>query len=56
METEVAELIIYHYQMEDFVNILLAQDYKVQIEKYNNDKILINVIDKFKINDKEEEE
>ncbi len=55
MRNCVGKIIIYNYQMEDIINILLINNYYVEIQKYNNDKIQICIYG-YKLNVQESED
>lgn len=54
MKNIVGKIIIFNYQMEDFINILLCNDYYVELQKYDNEKLQITIY-KYGINKESEE-
>lgn len=52
MKTPIASLIIKTYQMEDLINILLNNNYIIELEHNDENTVLITV---YKKNEKEEE-
>lgn len=47
MKVPIGSLIIQYYQMEDFIDIVLNNGYKVEIEKENEGKALITIYKSF---------
>ena len=54
MKKLIATITIERYQMEDFINILLNNNYYVEIQKYDNEKLQITIF-KYRINKESEE-
>ena len=46
MKAKTDSIIIQFFQLEDFLNILLSNDYIVEIEKIKDDKVLIRTYKK----------
>ena len=46
------ELIILNYQLEDFINILLNNDYIIEIKKYDIDRASIVIVGKKEMEEK----